>query len=73
MIHMFRSINFENDLSSLGLLTEFKSKIPESMRESWGRYVNQRGGLPSVSLFHAWLSEKDEAIPAGCVTVTAER
>lgn len=66
LVQTFQTMGFEEDLRSKGLLSELKSKLPDSMLESWGKYVMRRGkGNPDVLLFHDWLVEKEEAMRQG--------
>lgn len=66
------SMNFRNIVHDNPILSDFVSKIPDSMRESWGRYMGSVGkGYPTVLSFHDWLVSKDKAIRMGGTSITS--
>ena len=64
MVQIFQVLGFEADLKSQSLLSDLITKLPESMRKSWGRYV-QKYGPPDVSKFEQWLSQEEDALRLG--------
>ena len=53
LAHVFKSMDFHEDLKSRGLLADLTFKLPGNIRESWGRYVaTKEKGNPTVQLFH---------------------
>ena len=64
IVQIFHALGFEADLKSQSLLCDLTSKLSESMRKSWGRYL-QRYGPPDVEKFETWLAREEDALRLG--------
>ena len=59
LVAVFRSLDYEEDLKSVYLLSLALSKIPPKMRESWSLFVVKRNwSRPNLIDFNNWLKDK---------------
>ncbi len=66
LVQIFRTMGYKADLKAKGLLVDLTSKLPQYMKESWGRFIVSQGkGDPNVELFHKWLVDKETALRYG--------
>ena len=62
LVGVFRSLNYNQDLSSASLLDQAVQKLPPNMKEAWSMYTVKRSlDRPTLIDFNEWLKDKAEA------------
>ena len=62
LVGVFRSLHYNQDLSSASLLCQSVQKFPPNMKEAWSMHTVKRNlDRPTLIDFNDWLKEKAEA------------
>ena len=62
LVGVFRSLNYNQDLSSASLLGQAVQKLPPNMKEAWSMHtVKCKLDRPTLIDFNEWLKDKAEA------------
>ena len=62
LVGVFRSLNYNQDLSSASLLGQAVQKLPPNMKEAWSMHTVMRSlDRPTLFDFNEWLKDKTEA------------
>ena len=62
LVGVFRSLHYNQDLSSASLLGQAVQKLPPNMKEAWSMHTVKRNlDRPTLIDFNDWLKEKAEA------------
>ena len=62
LVGVFRSLNYNQDLSSASLLGQAVQKLPPNMKEAWSMHTVKRSlDRPTLIDFNEWLKDKAEA------------